>query len=163
MLLHFVCRFYFRNSVRQLLNDTLFLVALHLIHLWTQFFIQKPLANSSCISDTTVSRYASSCNVTIVSGYSAFSLFIISLFSSKFVWICRKWKNFQNVIIKGKGKAVPLQAWSGPEGSKKLGFQISWQRHRMVVGCQPYAPAAFTPRKCSWYSFLLVAELTPGP
>ena len=25
----------------------------------------------------------------------------------------------------------------------------------MVVGCQPYAPAVFTTRKCSWYSFLL--------
>jgi hypothetical protein len=24
--------------------------------------------------------------------------------------------------IKGKGKAVPLQAWSGPEGSSKLRF-----------------------------------------
>jgi hypothetical protein len=24
--------------------------------------------------------------------------------------------------VKGKGKAVPLQAWSGPEGSRKLGF-----------------------------------------
>ena len=24
--------------------------------------------------------------------------------------------------IKGKGKAVPLQAWSGPEGSRKLSF-----------------------------------------
>ena len=32
-----------------------------------------------------------------------------------------------------KGKAVPLQAWSGPEGSRKLGSQISWQRHRKVV------------------------------
>ena len=30
-----------------------------------------------------------------------------------------------------KGKAVPLQAWSGPEGSRKLRFP--WQRHRMVV------------------------------
>jgi len=29
---------------------------------------------------------------------------------------------------------------------------------RMVVGCQPYAPGAFTPRKYSWYSFLLEAE-----
>jgi len=44
-----------------------------------------------------------------------------------------------------------------------LGSQISWQRHRMVVSCQPYAPAAFTPRKCTWYSFLLEAESTPGP
>jgi hypothetical protein len=33
----------------------------------------------------------------------------------------------------------------------------------MVVGCQPYAPATFTPRKYSWYSFLLEAESTPGP
>ena len=30
-------------------------------------------------------------------------------------------------------------------------------------GCRPYAPAAFTPRKYSWYSFLLEAESTPGP
>ena len=59
-----------------------------------------------------------------------------------------------------KGTAVPLQAQRvlGSQGS-----QISWQRHRMVVGCQPYAPAAFTPRKYSWYSFLLEAESTPGP
>jgi len=33
----------------------------------------------------------------------------------------------------------------------------------MVVGCQPYTLAAFTPRKYSWYSFLLEAESTPGP
>ena len=29
-------------------------------------------------------------------------------------------------------------------------------------GCQPYAPAAFTPRKYTWYSFLLEAESPPG-
>ena len=33
----------------------------------------------------------------------------------------------------------------------------------MVVGCQPYAPAAFTPKKCSWYSFLLEDESIQGP
>jgi len=33
----------------------------------------------------------------------------------------------------------------------------------MVVGCQPYAPATFTPRKYFWYSFLLEAESNPGP
>jgi hypothetical protein len=26
------------------------------------------------------------------------------------------------IMVKGKGKAVPLQAWSGPEGSRKLKF-----------------------------------------
>ena len=33
----------------------------------------------------------------------------------------------------------------------------------MVVGCQPDAPAAFTPTKYTRYSFLLEAESTPGP
>jgi hypothetical protein len=35
------------------------------------------------------------------------------------------WHNYYKIIIiiiKGKGKAVPLQAWSGPEGSGKLRF-----------------------------------------
>jgi hypothetical protein len=35
------------------------------------------------------------------------------------------------------------------------------QDGRKVV--EPYAPAAFTPSKCSWYSLLLEAESTPGP
>jgi hypothetical protein len=30
--------------------------------------------------------------------------------------------NFPDRPIKGKGKAVPLQAWSGPEGSRNLRF-----------------------------------------
>jgi hypothetical protein len=30
-------------------------------------------------------------------------------------------------------------------------------------GRQPHAPAAFTPRKCSWYLFSLGAESIPGP
>jgi len=28
---------------------------------------------------------------------------------------------------------------------------------------KPYAPATFTPRKSSWYSFPLEAESTPAP
>ena len=35
----------------------------------------------------------------------------------------------------------------------------TWRR----LSLQPYAPAAFTPRIYSWYSFLLEAESTPGP
>jgi hypothetical protein len=31
------------------------------------------------------------------------------------------------------------------------------------LGCQPYTTAAFTPRKYTWYSFLLEVESTPGP
>jgi hypothetical protein len=63
-----------------------------------------------------------------------------------------------------KGKAIALQALTGPEGSRRLRLPDfmtigtwRWQ------GCQPCPPAAFTPRKHSWYSFLLEAESTPGP
>jgi len=64
---------------------------------------------------------------------------------------------------KSKGKSAPLQAWTGQEGSRKLRFpdfvttaqdggkDVSLM-HRLL----------FTPRKCSWYSFLLEAESTPG-
>jgi hypothetical protein len=61
-------------------------------------------------------------------------------------------------------KAIPLQALTDLEGSRRLRLPDiktigtwRWQ------GCQPYAPAAFTRRKYSWYSFLLEAELAPGP
>jgi len=63
-----------------------------------------------------------------------------------------------------KGKAFSLQAWSGPEGYRKLrfpDFMTTAHGGRKVV--KPYAPAALTPRKFSWYSFLLQAKSTPGP
>ena len=62
----------------------------------------------------------------------------------------------------------------GPEGSRRVKAPSFRDNGTvMVVGlsalrCQPYAPAAFTPRsipddrKHTWYSFLLEAESTPG-
>ena len=67
-------------------------------------------------------------------------------------------------MIYVKGKAVPFEAWSGPEGSRKLrfpDFMTTAQDGGKV--CQLYAPAAFTPTKYSWYSFLLEVESTPRP
>jgi len=60
----------------------------------------------------------------------------------------------------GKGN-VPLQAWTEPEGSRKLRFPDFVTTAQ--EDCQPHAPAAFTSRKYSWYSFLLEAESTPEP
>jgi hypothetical protein len=61
-------------------------------------------------------------------------------------------------------EAIPLQALTGPEGSRRLRLpDFKTIGTRRWQGCQPYAPAAFTPRKYSWYSFLLEAELTPRP
>jgi hypothetical protein len=70
--------------------------------------------------------------------------------------------NFFLTEIYVKCKAIPLQAWTGPEGSRSLRFQISRQSDRWK-GCQPYVPAAFTPSKYSWYAFLLEAEWTTAP
>jgi hypothetical protein len=63
-----------------------------------------------------------------------------------------------------KGNSIPLQAWKGPESSRRLrlpDFKTigtwRWQ------GCQDYAPATFTPRKYSWYSLLLEDESTSRP
>jgi hypothetical protein len=64
----------------------------------------------------------------------------------------------------GKGKAISLQAWTGPEGSRKLrlsdfvttaqdGGRLSVLRTGRI----------YLPRKYSWYSFLLEAESTAGP
>ena len=69
-----------------------------------------------------------------------------------------------NVHGKGKGKAVPLQAWSDPECSRKLRFPdfvTTAQDVGKVVGLTHRPP--LPPKKYSWYSFMLEAESTPGP
>jgi hypothetical protein len=53
--------------------------------------------------------------------------------------------------VKCKGKAVPLQAWSRPEGSRKLkfpGYMTTAQDCGKVVGLTHRPP--LPPRKCSW-------------
>jgi len=69
-----------------------------------------------------------------------------------------------NYTVKGKGKAVPIQAWSGSEGSRKLrfpGFMTTAHEGGKVVSLTHQPP--LPPRKCSWYSFLSEAESTPEP
>jgi len=87
-------------------------------------------------------------------------------------WSGQFWANYSSesateiiIIVKVKGKRVKqssLQGLTGPEGSRRLGLPDfktigTWRRQ-----CQPYVPAAFTPRKYSWYSFLLEAESRTG-
>jgi hypothetical protein len=65
---------------------------------------------------------------------------------------------------KGKGKAVPLQAWSGPEVSRKLTFpdyMTAAQDGGKFVSLTQRP--ALPPRKCSLYSFLLEGGSTLGP
>jgi hypothetical protein len=67
-------------------------------------------------------------------------------------------------VDKEKGKAVTLQAWSGPQGSRKFRFpdyMITAQYGGKVVSLTHRPP--LPSRKCSWYSFLFDTESTPGP
>ena len=64
-------------------------------------------------------------------------------------------------ILKGKGKTVPLQAWTGPEGSRKFRLPA------FVTTAQDGGKVRLThlpplpPRKYSWYSLLLEAKSDP--
>jgi len=63
--------------------------------------------------------------------------------------------------VKSKGKAVPLQAWSGPEGSRKLRFPDFMTTAQ--DGVKIVSLTHLNPRKYTWYSSLLEAESTPRP
>ena len=65
---------------------------------------------------------------------------------------------------KGKGKAIPVEAWTDPEGYRRLRFPDS-----MTVGawrwwsCKHRPPLPPHAAIYSWYSFLSEAESNPGP
>jgi len=58
---------------------------------------------------------------------------------------CQNATLYSLLVLLGKRKTILTQAWTGPEGSRRLRFPDfetlgtwRWQ------GCQPYGPAAFT-------------------
>jgi hypothetical protein len=72
------------------------------------------------------------------------------------------WLEYSSDMVEKKGKAVPLQAWSGPEGSKTLRFP-DYMTTAQDGGLSAVRTGRLYPRECSWYSFPLEAESTPGP
>jgi len=74
-----------------------------------------------------------------------------------------EWLNIRyvNIYIYVDAVSNPITGLDRPWGFQEVeALRFQDNRHMKVV---PYAPAAFTPRKYSWYSFLLEAESTPGP
>jgi hypothetical protein len=64
-----------------------------------------------------------------------------------------------------KGKAIPVTGREGPLGCEMLRithFLDNWLTGRGEVASLTRWPP-FTPQEDSWYSFVLEAELTPGP
>ena len=67
-------------------------------------------------------------------------------------------------LLKGKRKAVPLQAWSGPDDSRKLrfpDFMTTAQDGGKVVSLTHRPP--LPPGNTTGTHFLLEAESSPGP
>jgi hypothetical protein len=66
--------------------------------------------------------------------------------------------------IRAKGKAIPIQAWTGPEHSRRFRLPNSRKlAHRGGNVVSPMQWLPLVPGKYPWYSFLLGAESTPGP
>ena len=55
-------------------------------------------------------------------------------------------------------KAIPIQAWPGPWGSRRLSLP-EFDNRGMKVALR--TGRLYSPRKYSWYSFLLEADSTP--
>jgi hypothetical protein len=97
--------------------------------------------------------------------------FSVSLTWKQYMWTAQlrqdsscTFANVEMLHLHLKGKEVPFQAWSGPEGSRKLrypDFMTTAQDGGKVVS--PTHRPPLPPRKYTWYSFLLEAESTPGP
>ena len=67
-----------------------------------------------------------------------------------------------NMQLANKCKSIPIQAWKGPEGSRKLGApRFQTNQHKKVVWLSVLHQLPTW--NYSWYSFTLKAESTPGP
>ena len=63
-----------------------------------------------------------------------------------------------------EGKAIPVQAWTGPECPQEFQTpRFHDSRYIKVVMLSVCTGRLYSPRKYSRYSFLLEAESTPGP
>jgi len=69
---------------------------------------------------------------------------------------------------KGKGKDIPIRAWTAPNGCSRMRLPdfLDNLRHITRKGGKVVIPnyrPPFSPRRHPWYSFLLEAEPTPEP
>jgi hypothetical protein len=54
-----------------------------------------------------------------------------------------------------KGEAIPVQVWTGPEGPRRLRLQDFMTEHESDKVVSPTHRPPLSPRKYSWYSFML--------
>jgi hypothetical protein len=66
------------------------------------------------------------------------------------------WDVASREVGRCKGKAIPLQAWTGPEGSRKLRLpQFLGNRYMKAAKVVSFKHRPPLPREIPWYSFLL--------
>jgi hypothetical protein len=79
-------------------------------------------------------------------------------------WAISAHKKCRYSIIYNVRESGPITGLDRPRGFQEVKVpRLHDNGTGWCYGYHPYAPVAFTPRKCSCYSFLLEAESTPGP
>ena len=130
--------FYSKNKFEKLVHLIVFIIRRHThvcrLFLWQLWLGRHVIVGSSCHPFETRRWHQKCillqfmCSYNIRTGCSI-CLFICALFIvsvqtlpklCKFMFCSFRFCSF--ITRKGKGKAVPLQAWTGPEGSRKLRF-----------------------------------------
>jgi len=66
-------------------------------------------------------------------------------------------------VYSHENKAVPVQVWTGPEGSRRLRLPDFRTLGKWKWFISPTRRPSLPSMKYTWYSFLLEAESTPGP
>jgi len=66
------------------------------------------------------------------------------------------------VLINANSEAIPIEAWTGPEGSKRLRLPEFVDIRHMKVARLSALNTGIYPRKYSRFSFLFKAESSPG-
>ena len=81
-----------------------------------------------------------------------------------YICVCVHTHMHASYIYIYKGKGVLLQARCGPESSRRFRLTDFHDiRHLKVVRLSPSRTSRLYPQECSWYSFSLGAQSTPGP
>ena len=83
----------------------------------------------------------------------------------EFVFAAMKSSDFADGMVKAAaaGKAVPLQAWKGPEGSRKLRLPDFVTTAQDGGRLSALRTDRLYPQEYTWYSFPLEAESIPEP
>jgi hypothetical protein len=70
---------------------------------------------------------------------------------------------YASMALYGKGKAIPVKAWTGPQGSRRFKLpEFLDNKHMKMTRLSAIRTGCLYPWRYSWYSFLLENVSIPG-